>query len=123
MIGVEPEAAPTLAKALEAGKPVDVETGGIAADSLAAKRAGEIMFPLASKYVEKVVLVPDEAIVEAQVALWETLRAVAEPGGAVAFAALLSKRYKPEALERVGVVICGGNTTAVDFAHAAKKTA
>ncbi|HEV2299026.1 MAG TPA: threonine/serine dehydratase [Candidatus Acidoferrales bacterium] len=123
IIGVEPEEAPTLARALESGKPVDVETGGIAADSLAAKRAGELMFPLARKFVSQVLLVSDEAIAQAQEALWNVLRVVAEPGGAAAFAALLSRRYEPRRGERIGVLICGGNTTAVDFTHAAKKTA
>lgn len=121
IVGVEPEAAPTLARALEAGKPVDVETGGIASDSLAAKRAGELMFPLARRHVSKVQLVADEAIVQAQEALWNVLRIVAEPGGAAAFAAVLSRKYEPKPEERIGILVCGGNTTAVDFAHAAKK--
>jgi len=121
IIGVEPEAAPTLERALAAGKPVDAPAGGIAADSLAPKRVGEIMFPIAQKWVEKVVLVSDEAIVEAQEALWNRLRVVAEPGGAAAFAALLSGRYKPKRGERVGVVVCGGNTTAVDFSERTEK--
>src|SRR5579862_1612377 len=69
VIGVEPEASPTLAKALEAGRPVDAETGGIAADSLAPKRVGERGFPIAQRYVERVVLVTDEAIRQAQEAL------------------------------------------------------
>ena len=123
IIGVEPEAAPTLERALAAGKPVDAPAGGIAADSLAPKRVGEIMFPIAQKWVEKVALVTDEAIVEAQEALWNRLRVVAEPGGAAAFAALLSGRYKPERGERVGVVVCGGNTTAVDFGDRVEKGA
>jgi threonine dehydratase len=110
VVGVEPEAAPTLAKALAAGHPVDTETGGVAADSLAAKRVGDLMFPIAHAHVESVRLVPDEAIVEAQKALWATLRIVAEPGGAAALAALLSRRYEPKAGERVGVLVCGGNT-------------
>lgn len=113
---VEPEAAPTLANALRAGRPVDSEAGGIAADSLAPKRVGELMFPLAQKYVDHVALVPDEAIQEAQVELWKTLRLATEPGGAAAFAALLSRRYMPAKGERVGVLVCGANTTAVDFA-------
>jgi threonine dehydratase len=115
IIGVEPEAAPTLTRALEAGKPVDAPAGGIAADSLAPRRVGELMFPLAQKYVERVVLVEDQAIRRAQQALWDVLRVVAEPGGAAAFAALLSGRYVPRRGERVGVLVCGGNTTAVDF--------
>ncbi|HXB73534.1 MAG TPA: threonine/serine dehydratase [Candidatus Acidoferrales bacterium] len=115
IIGVEPEAAPTLTLALQAGRPVDSPAGGIAADSLAPKRVGELMFPIAQKWVERVVLVPDEAIQAAQRALWDVMRVVAEPGGAAAFAALLSGRYRPRAGERVGVLVCGGNTTAVDF--------
>jgi threonine dehydratase len=113
IIGVEPEAAPTLTRALEAGRPVDAEAGGIAADSLAPKRVGELMFPIAQAHVQSVVLVSDESIQEAQKALWNVLRVVAEPGGAAAFAALLSGRYRPEAGEKVGILVCGGNTTAV----------
>jgi len=115
IVGVEPEAAPTLTRALEAGRPVDSEAGGIAADSLAPKRVGELMFPIAQRYVSRVVLVPDEAIQAAQAALWNVMRVVAEPGGAAAFAALLSGRYRPASGERVGVLLCGANTTAVDF--------
>jgi threonine dehydratase len=115
IIGVEPEAAPTLERALAAGKPVDAPAGGIAADSLAPKRVGEMMFPIAQKWVKSVALVAEEAILEAQEALWNRLRVVAEPGGAAALAALLSRRYEPERGARVGVLVCGGNTTAVDF--------
>lgn len=115
IVGVEPEAAPTLTRALEAGKPVDAPAGGIAADSLAPRRVGELMFPLAQKYVEWVVLVDDDAIRCAQRALWSVLRVATEPGGAAAFAALLSRKYQPAPGERVGVLVCGGNTTAVDF--------
>jgi threonine dehydratase len=117
VIAVEPEAAPTLYRALEAGEPVDAEAGGIAADSLAPRRVGKLMFPIAQRHVERVVLVADEAIRGAQEALWRVLRIVAEPGGAPALAALLSRRYVPRPGERVGVLICGGNTTAVDFDH------
>ena len=115
LIAVEPAQAPTLNHALKAGQPVDAPAGGIAADSLAPRRVGELMFPLAKKYVERVVLVEDEGIRAAQKMLWNVLRVVAEPGGAAAFAALLSKKYVPAQDERVGVLLCGGNTTAVDF--------
>ena len=115
LLGVEPEAAPTLSMALQAGRPVDAPAGGIAADSLAPRRVGELMFPLARAHVEHVVLVPDEAIAAAQQALWNILRVVPEPGGAAAFAALLSRRYRPRPGERVGVLVCGGNTSAVRF--------
>ena len=115
IIGVEPEAAPTLTRALEAGHPVDAEAGGIAADSLAPKRVGELMFPLAQAYVDRVLLVSDEAIQATQASLWNVLRIAAEPGGAAALAALLSGRYQPKPGERVGGLVCGGNTSAVHF--------
>lgn len=113
IIGVEPVFAPTLTKALEAGKPVDSPAGGIAADSLAPKQVGQLMFPLAQKYVDKVLLVEDDEIRSAQNALWNQLRLVTEAGGAAAYAGLM--KYRPEKNERVGVLICGGNTTAVNF--------
>lgn len=115
VIGVEPELAPTLTRALEAGCPVDAHAGGIAADSLAPRRVGDRVFPLVSRYVDRVVLVSDRAIREAQEALWSLLRVVAEPGGAAAFAALLSGGYRPPDGSRVGVIVSGGNTVAVDF--------
>jgi len=115
IIGVEPETAPTLTCALRAGRPVDSPAGGVAADSLAPKRVGELAFPIARRYVDRVVLVSDRAICDAQSALWDQLCIVAEPGGAAAFSALLSGAYVPSASERVGVIVCGGNTTAVDF--------
>jgi len=115
IIGVEPVLAPTLSRALEAGKPVDSPAGGIAADSLAPKQVGQLMFPIAQKYVEKVVLVEDDAILASQNALWNDLRLTTEAGGAAAYAALLSGAYRPQKDERVGVLVCGGNTTAVNF--------
>ncbi len=115
VVGVEPEAAPTLTRALAAGEPVDAPAGGIAADSLAPKRVGSLMFPIAQRYVEATTLVTDDAIRDAQRALWRTLRIVAEPGGAAALAALISGRWKPKAGQTIGVLVCGGNTTAVEF--------
>ena len=116
IIGVEPELSPTLTEALKAGHPVDAPAGGIAADSLAPKRVGERMFPIAQQHIAEVLLVSDEEIVNAQRALWERLRIVAEPGGAAAFAAILARRYQPKASDRVGVLVCGANTEAVKFA-------
>jgi threonine dehydratase len=120
IIGVEPEAAPTLTMALGAGHPVDSPAGGIAADSLAPKRVGQLMFPIAQSSVKSVLLVSDRSIQEAQQALWNLLRVVAEPGGAAAMAALLSRRYQPGPGERVAVLVCGGNTSAVDFNRGTK---
>jgi threonine dehydratase len=115
IVGVEPAAAPTLTRALEAGHPVDADAGGIAADSLAPKRVGELMFPLAQSYVDRVLLVSDEAIQTAQQTLWNVVCVAADSGPAAALAALLTGRYHPKPGERVGVLVCGGNTSAVEF--------
>ncbi len=110
VVAVEPAEAPTLNLALSAGRPVDSPAGGIAADSLAPRQVGRQMFPIAQEYVHSSLLVSDDEIVAAQRRLWEAVRIVAEPGGATAFAGLLSGQYKPERGERVGVIVCGGNT-------------
>lgn len=115
LVAVEPETASTLHAALAAGRPVDVEVQGLAADSLGAKRVGDLVFPLARAFVGDAVLVSDEAIGAAQALLWKSLRVVVEPGGATALAALLSGAYRPRQDERVGVVLCGANTGAVQF--------
>jgi threonine dehydratase len=116
VVAVEPEGAPTLARALEAGRPVDAPAGSIAADSLAPRQVGALMFPVAQRYVERVVLVTDDWIRQAQQALWDRLRVVAEPGAAAPMAALLAGAYVPQRGEKVGVLVSGGNTTAVSFA-------
>src|SRR5665213_482912 len=115
VVSVEPEAAPTLHDALQAGHPIDAPAGGIAADSLAPRQVGALMFPIAQLYVADAVLVTDDAIRGAQRRLWDVLRVAAEPGGAAALAALLSGRYRPQKDERVAVLLCGANTAAVDF--------
>jgi threonine dehydratase len=115
LIAVEPELSPTLHMALAAGAPVDAPAGGIAADSLAPKRVGAKMFPFARDYVERSILVTDDEIRTAQLSLWEQLRIVAEPGGSAALAAVLSGKYRPQPDERIGVLLCGANTTAVQF--------
>jgi threonine dehydratase len=120
VVAVEPEASNCLAAALAAGRPVDASADGIAADSLGARRAGALMFPIAQAHVDQVVLVTDAAIAAAQEALWDRLRLVVEPGGATALAALLDGRYVPAPGERVGVVLSGGNTVAVRFQEAAE---
>jgi threonine dehydratase len=110
IIGVEPAAAPTLTEALKARKPVDAPAGGVAVDSLAPRRVGELMFPIAQQSIDRVLLVEDDEIVRAQQLLWEVFRIVVEPGGAAALAALLAGRYTPSPDEHVVVVLCGGNT-------------
>ena len=115
LIGVEPERCPTLTRASAAGRPVDAEVGGVAADSLGPRRVGELNYSIIRDALDQTVLVTDDEIHAAQVALWNQLRIVAEPGGATAIAALLSEKYRPRGGERTGVVISGGNTVAVNF--------
>ncbi|MHC2299473.1 threonine/serine dehydratase [Rhizobium mongolense] len=115
IVAVESDGAPTLYEAFRAGKPMDAPAGGVAADSLAPKRVGELMFPLAQQFVQPPILVTDDEIRAAQKALWEGARVVAEPGGAAAFAAVLSGKYVPVLNERVCVLVCGANTAAVKF--------
>jgi threonine dehydratase len=115
IVGVEPEGAPTMSRALQAGHPVDAPTGSVAVDSLAPRQVGDLTYAVISSRVHSVVLVSDEAILSAQQLLWERLRIVAEPGGVTALAAVLSGRYSPAPGEHVGVVVSGANTTAVDF--------
>jgi len=109
VVAVEPESCPTLHRALEAGGPVDVQVGGVAADALGASRSGEISYAVAAEHGPASVLVSDEAILEAQRWLWREARVAAEPAGATALAALLSGAYVPGEGERVCVVVCGGN--------------
>jgi threonine dehydratase len=116
VLGVEPEGSRALFVALEANKPVDVSVKSLAADSLGAKRVGGINFDIARKFVSGVVLVEDMAIAEAQRRLWSDLSVIAEPGGAAAFAAIMSGAYQPERNERVGVLVCGSNADLATFA-------
>jgi threonine dehydratase len=116
VVGVEPEGSCALHAALAAGGPVDVEVNSVAADSLGARNVMARVFETASRHVDRVVLVPDAAITEAQRRLWLGLRIAAEPGGAAALAALISGAYRPERGERVGVLTCGAN---VDLASLA----
>jgi threonine dehydratase len=109
VIGVETEACPTLSSALEAGEPVDVDVGGVAADALGARRAGMIGLAIAQRYVDRVLLVSDDAVISARAALWDGCRVRAEPGASAPLAALLEGAYVPEPGERVGLVISGGN--------------
>jgi len=116
VVGVEPEGSRALQAALEANGPVDVTVKSIAADSLGAKRVGELNFAIAKRFVSKVVHVSDEAIAEAQRRLWADLSIIAEPGGAAAFAAIANGAYQPERGERLGVLVCGSNADLAMFA-------
>lgn len=116
VVAVEPAGCNTLSAAMQAKERVKVTPTGVAVDSLGAAMVGELMFPIAQRHIADVVLVSDDDIRLAQRDLWQRLQLVTEPGGATAFAALLSGAYRPERDERVGVVLCGANTTLEAFA-------
>ncbi|MBM3519775.1 MAG: threonine/serine dehydratase [Alphaproteobacteria bacterium] len=115
VIGVEPRSCNTLHAALAANQPVDVAPSGLATDSLGASRVGALMFPIARAHIDKVVLIDDDDIHAAQRHLWREAQLVSEPGGATALAALLAGAYRPARDERVGVIVCGANTTMEAF--------
>ena len=116
VVGVEPETCPSLRAALAAGRPVDVPVSGVAADSLGARRAGDIAYRTAMATGLTSVLVDDPAIVAARHRLWGEYRIVVEHGSAAAYAALLCGAYRPAAGERVAVLLCGANTDPSDLA-------
>jgi len=109
VVALEPELAPTLHRAREAGAPVDVQVGGVAADSLGARRIGAIAWEVTQRHVRDALLLPDLAIVEAQRALWRDWKLAVEPAAALPLAALTSGAFVPRATDRVCLVICGAN--------------
>lgn len=109
VVAVETHGTATFHAAVAAGEPVDVEVSGVAASALGAGRVGEHVWE-ARHWIGGSVLVDDDAVVEAQHALWEHARTVVEPGGAVSLAALRAGAYVPAEGERVGVLLCGANT-------------
>ena len=115
VIGVEPDGAPTLTRARAEGRPADAPAEGVAADALAPRRVGELVFPITQAYVEDVVLVDDASILAAQRALWQAARIAAEPAASVGIAALLTGAYKPAPGEHVAVVISGANMAAAQL--------
>ncbi|WP_433530008.1 threonine/serine dehydratase [Micromonospora sp. CA-263727] len=115
VVAVEPARIPTLHAGLAAGRPVDIEVGGIAADSLGARRIGGLAFDVATRTGVRSVLVGDDDLIRARQLLWSELRVAAELGGATALAALLTGAYVPQSGERVVVVVCGGNTDPSDL--------
>ncbi|GLW32326.1 serine/threonine dehydratase [Actinoplanes regularis] len=110
IVAVEPVNSRALNAALANGGPIDVPVAGVAADSLGARRAGEIAFELAADAGIESVLVEDDAIIEARRRLWDDYRIVVEHGTAAAYAALTSGAYRPAAGERVITLLCGANT-------------
>ncbi|SFM03004.1 threonine/serine dehydratase [Variovorax sp. OV329] len=109
VVSLEPEQAPTLFRAREAGEPVDVEVSGIAADSLGARRIGALAWEHTQAHVRDALLLPDTAIRSAQLWLWKELKLAVEPAAALPLAALQSGTYRPQPGEKICLIICGAN--------------
>jgi len=109
VVALEPSRAPTLHRAREAGRPVDVEVGGVAADSLGARRIGSIAWEIAQGGIDDALLLEDDAIREAQSWLWRELKLAVEPAAALPLAALRTGTYLPRENEKLALVICGAN--------------
>lgn len=109
VVALEPERAPTLHAARAAGQPVDVEVGGVAADSLGARRIGTMGWEVSQRHVHDALLLPDDAIRAAQLWLWKELKLAAEPAAALGLAALQTGAYKPQPQETVAPILCGAN--------------
>ncbi|WP_131113269.1 threonine/serine dehydratase [Lichenihabitans psoromatis] len=116
VVGVEPAGSCALHAAMQAGHPVDVTVQSVAADSLGAKRTGDLNLAIAKLYVDHIALVSDEQIIAARQSLWDEWRIATEAGGAAAWAALQAGVYQPDQDERVGVLLCGGNVDPQIFA-------
>ena len=109
VVALEPELAPTLFNARRAGQPVDVTVGGIAADSLGAKRIGSLAWDITQAHVRDALLVGDAAIRSAQLYLWQEFKLAVEPAAALPLAALHTGAYQPKPDENVCLIICGAN--------------
>lgn len=116
IVAVESTGTRTLARALAADEPVDVEVGGLVADSLGARRIGAHGFAAVRRWVDTVVAVEDDDIRAAQRELWRTARIAAEPAAAAPLAALRTGSYVPAADERVALVVCGANVELASIA-------
>jgi threonine dehydratase len=109
VVALEPQRAPTLHAARQAGAPVDVEVSGIAADSLGARRIGTIAWDITQRHVGDSLVLPDEAIRAAQLWLWKEMKLAVEPAAALGLAALQTGAWKAQAGDKVCLILCGAN--------------
>lgn len=109
VVALEPQKCPTLHTARQHGHPVDVAVSGIAADSLGARRIGDIAWEVTQRHVDTALLLDDDAIRDAQLWMWREMRLAVEPAAALPLAALRSGAYRPRSNERVCLIVCGAN--------------
>jgi threo-3-hydroxy-L-aspartate ammonia-lyase len=108
VIGVEPEQADDAARSFRTGILQTIHNPDTIADGARTPSLGKITFPLIRQYVDDIVTVSESAIIRAMFYLWERLKIVVEPTGALAAAAILENAVNVSGM-RVGVIISGGN--------------
>lgn len=116
VVGVEPEAGDDTRRSLAAGERVQIDVPRTIADGLQAAEPGELTFEVNRERVDEIVTVNDEEIIDAMAFLFDRLKVVAEPSGAVGVAALLAGKVDARDAT-AGVVISGGNVGAARFAE------
>ena len=108
IIGVEPEGAPSMSKAFEAGHPVTLSEINRFVDGAAVKRAGELTFPVCREILDDIILVPEGKVCTSILKLYNEEAIVAEPAGALSVAALdfCADQIKGK---KVVCILTGGN--------------
>jgi threonine dehydratase len=122
LVGVEPAAGDDTRRSLATGERVRIDVPPTIADGLQATEPGELTFEVNRRLVDEVVAVTDDEIVEAMIFLFDRLKLVVEPSGAVGIAALLTGKLDAHG-RSVGVVLSGGNVGAARFAELVSRPA
>ena len=117
VIGVEPAAGDDATRTFHTKTLHTVHNPETIADGARTPSLGKLTFPLVMKYVDDMITVTDDELLETMFFLWERMKLVVEPTGALAACALLRKKVDAKG-KHVGVVLSGGN---VDLAWAAKR--
>jgi threonine dehydratase len=121
IVGVQSEGAPAVYRSWRAGKIVEVDSVNTVADGLAARKPLELTFGIIKRYVDAILLVSEEEIGEAVLALLHKAHILAEPSGAASLAALLFK-YHPKPKEKVAAIVSGANISIDYLASLLKQT-
>ncbi len=115
VIGVEPAAGDDATQSFKQKRLVTIPVPDTIADGARTPSLGEVTFPLVMRYVDDMLTVSDDELKRAMFYLWERMKIVVEPTGALAYAALHTRKLQP--MGRIGVVLSGGN---VDLAQISK---
>ena len=117
VVGVEPENADDATRSFRTGTLHEIRNPDTVADGVRTPSLGRVTFPLVLRHVDEMATVSEEGIIRSMRFIWERMKIVVEPTGALAAAALLEGAVKPEPGSRVGVIVSGGN---VDLGRAAE---